>query len=246
MGPFFLCIIDGWTEKLWRFVQDFDKETSKCQALQEVVLDKLGTDEGSPLTPSWVKDFSWTVFNSYCIRYSRCTVYDICIYIVHVYVSTMLHSLKLPWHNCYDTSSIHPWLHFGCTLKSESFQDFNVCFSTPTATLQGNCRVHEQTSCWTSTADTGGVLFFRNLIFDGLSLRHSKEGVTGLCTSCVGLFHIFLRFHVDLRGVCEISTISWSHFIHTFRGPKKQMMPSKVEVLESFLSFFRKYFSSGN
>ena len=53
---------------------------------------------------------------------------------------------------------------------------------------------------------------FLNLIFDGLSLRHSKEGVTGLCTSCVGLFHIILRFHVDLRGVCELSTISWSPF----------------------------------
>ena len=86
---------------------------------------------------------------------------------------------------------------------------------------------------------------FLNLIFDGLSLRHSKEGVTGLCTSCVGLFHIILRFHVDLRGVCEISTISWSHFLHTFRGPKKQMMPSKVEVLEIFCLFFESTFLLG-
>lgn len=147
------------------------------------------------LWPHPCQRFSWTVFNSYCIKYSPCTVQ---VYIVHVYVSTMLHSLTLPWHNCYDTSSIHPWLQ-RCKAIAE-------CMSKHRA---GPVQQTQEAS-------------FLNLLFDGLSLRHSKEGVTGLCTSCVGLFHIVLRFHVDLRGVCEISTISWSKFLHTCRGPKKK------------------------
>ena len=57
----FCYIVDRWTEKLPRFVQDFDKKTSKCQALQEVVLGKLGIDEGSPLTRSLSEIFMHSI-----------------------------------------------------------------------------------------------------------------------------------------------------------------------------------------
>ena len=53
-------------------------------------------------------------------------------------------------------------------------------------------------------------------------------------------FISFLDFMLVSRGACEISSISWSHFLYTFCGPKNQMKPSKVEVMEKFFLFLSK------
>ena len=53
-------------------------------------------------------------------------------------------------------------------------------------------------------------------------------------------FISFLDFMLVSRGACEISSISWSHFLYTFCGPKNKMKPSKVEVMEEFFYFFQK------
>lgn len=155
----------------------------------------------------------------------------------------MLYTLTLPWYNCYDTSSIHPWLHFSCTLKSESFHDFNPCF------FHSNCNVARPLqSAWANIVldqySRHRRRLFLILIFDDLGLRHSKEGVRGQCISCVGLFHVILRFHVGLKWSTRNLNYSWSHFLYTFRGPRKHVMPSKVEVLENF-SFFESTFLLG-